>query len=139
MSSSRSDNVTKSVCLSEPRKIAFQKLPTFSVLNFSPYGLFQAERVVHIISELAFCHFCIQLLKNSFGMWYFISKISNLPTFCKNLPRNPVPWFLQKSGLWCLCVSSPFFEYSMHQKVSNVSYVSNGCLEGCLKCVLGMF
>ena len=33
-------------------------------------------------------------------MKHFISEISKLPTFHNNLPRNSVPWFLWKSGLW---------------------------------------
>ena len=34
--------------------ITFQKLPTFLAVNFSYYGLFQAERVVNIVPEIAF-------------------------------------------------------------------------------------
>ena len=41
--------------------ITFQKLPTFLAVNFSYYGLFQAERVVHIVPEIAFLAFLYQI------------------------------------------------------------------------------
>ena len=42
--------------------ITFQKLPTFLAVNFSYYGLFQAERVVHIVPEIAFLAFLYQII-----------------------------------------------------------------------------
>ena len=41
--------------------ITFQKLPTFLVVNFSYYGLFQSERVVHIVPEIVFLAFLYQI------------------------------------------------------------------------------
>ena len=42
--------------------ITFQKLPTFLAVNFSYYGLFQAERVVYIVPEIAFLAFLYQII-----------------------------------------------------------------------------